>query len=404
LSLISKRIQISYRALIFIALFYFIPESLVAQFAKVEEKAIWVLRDCLYTSSSIDSVMGFASDKDFDIVFLQVRTRGDALYNSKIVQKNTKVSKEFDPLEYAINLGHELDLEVHAWVNTYILWSGRTEPDNPSHLYFTRRDWTEANHYGKMDWRIDLSLPPAPEWEGVFLAPTHPDVNPYLRSVVLEIINHYDIDGIHLDYVRFQDDFYGYNATGEQIYANQYGIDPMDIARGIISPRFGWSIEEADSIQNTWASFKQQKITELVKGIRDDIDHFRPNVKLSAAVKPNPQTARLRWSQDWTDWISDGILDFAVPMNYYKENQDFTREINAITSSISTEKQNSIMIGIATYNQDARSVVDKVMLTRMNGYQSISLFSYNSHINNLDWFIPVFDAMGQTEELKIKNE
>ncbi|MFQ6610558.1 MAG: glycoside hydrolase family 10 protein [Fidelibacterota bacterium] len=398
------RFQNLSRALIFIALFCFTSGFSFAQFSKVEKKAIWVLRDCLYSPSSIDSVMGFASGQNFDIVFLQIRTRGDALYNSNIVAKNSNVEKGFDALEYAINLGHELDLEIHAWVNTYILWSGRTVPEDPQHLYYTRKEWTEANHYGKMDWRIDISTPPAPDWEGIYLAPTHPDVNPYLRSVVLEILKHYNIDGVHLDYIRYQDDFYGYNPVGAEIFAEQYGVSPTDIARGIVSPRFGWSEEEADSIKSLWATFKQQKITELVTGIREDINHFRPQVKLSAAVKPNPEKAKNRWSQDWATWVTTGLLDFAVPMNYTKENQEFTHNLEDIKNIISADKQPNIMMGIATYNRDTRSVVDKIILSRMNGYQSISLFSYNSHKNNLDWFIPVFDALGQGEDLKVKSK
>ena len=393
--MISRRPQDYYRALIFIALFCFIPESAFSQFSKVEKKAIWVMRDCLYTPGSIDSVMAFAANQNFDIIFLQVRARGDALYESKIVHKNQMVSPSFDPLKYAINLGHELDLEVHAWINTYILWSGRTVPDDPSHLYYMHKDWTEANHYGKMDWRIDISMPPAPDWEGIFLSPTHPAVNPYIRSVILEIINHYNVDGIHLDYVRYQDDFYGYNPTGTDIFKKQNGIDPMDIARGIISPRFGWTQSDADSVLTLWTAYKSRKITDLVNGIREDINHFKPTVKLSAAVKPDPITAKNRWSQDWISWLSTGAVDFVVPMNYLKENQEFSRLIDRITNMVPVNNQKRIIMGIATYNQDVRSVVDKVLLIRMNGFSAISLFSYNSHKNNLDWFNPIFDAMGQ---------
>ena len=51
-------------------------------------------------------------------------------------------------------------------------------------------------------------------------------------------------------------------------------------------------------------------------------------------------------------------------------------------------------MGISTYNQDAQSVVDKILLTRLNGFRGVSIFSYDSHKNDLKWFQPVIDALG----------
>ena len=61
---------------------------------------------------------------------------------------------------------------------------------------------------------MDIKSPRAPKWEGIYLAPTHPEVNPYLRDVIFEIISNYEINGIHFDYIRYQDDIYGYNPSG----------------------------------------------------------------------------------------------------------------------------------------------------------------------------------------------
>ena len=46
------------------------------------------------------------------------------------------------------------------------------------------------------------------------------------------------------------------------------------------------------------------------------------NIILSAAVKPNLVDAKYRWFQEWDKWIDEGIIDFVVPMNYYKEIHD----------------------------------------------------------------------------------
>ena len=53
-----------------------------------------------------------------------------------------------------------------------------------------------------------------------------------------------------------------------------------------------------------------------------------------------------------------------------------------------------IIMGIATYNQDAQSAADKVLMARLNGFHGVSIFSFNAHKNNLDWFLPVNEALG----------
>ena len=59
---------------------------------------------------------------------------------------------------------------------------------------------------------------------------------------------------------------------------------------------------------------------------------------------------------------------------------------------------NKIIMGIATYNQDAQSSADKILLARLNGFKGVSIFSYDSHKNDLDWFKPVIEAFGQPFE------
>ena len=61
--------------------------------------------------------------------------------------------------------------------------------------------------------------------------------------------------------------------------------------------------------------------------------------------------------------------------------------------SIDGDKLNQIIMGVATYNQDANSVSNKIYISRLNGFKGISIFSYDSHKNDLDWFEPVINSM-----------
>ena len=52
------------------------------------------------------------------------------------------------------------------------------------------------------------------------------------------------------------------------------------------------------------------------------------------------------------------------------------------------------MFGVATYNQSAESVSNKIYISRLNGFKGISIFSYDSHKNNLEWFRPITKTFG----------
>ena len=383
------------RTLLFCVLFLFMNQILLAQLSGLEKRCLWVIRESMYSKSSIDKALFYAHQSGYDIVFLQIRGRGYAFYNSEFVPKHPKIDLDFDPLSYSISLGDSLGLEIHVWMNTYMLWSSPYEPKKTNHIYHTKKEWTEANIHGKMDSQINLSKPHSPQWEGVYLSPIHPEVNPYLLSVFSEVINYYDIDGLHLDYIRFHDEMYGYNKFGMKEFEKKYNINPRDIVRGIISERFGWEQKYVDSMVVAWKNFKENAITDLVSEINNTIKQSEKNILLSAAVKPNLIESKRRWNQDWSLWLSNEYINFVVPMTYHKEIGDFNNSIQTIKSNLDKENWEKIILGISTYNQDAQSAADKILLARLNGFKGISIFSYDTHKNDLEWFNPVVEAFGK---------
>ena len=382
------------RAAIFFALFFLLTQITFSQLSNLDKRCLWIVRDSMYDEKSISEALVYSYEAGYDVVFVQVRGRGYSFYNSDIVPKNPKIHPGFDPLQYAINLGNALGIEVHAWVNSYILWSSKKAPENINHIYHTNKEWTETNMHGKSDAQVKLSKLQSPQWEGVYLAPTHPEVNPYLLSIFEEIINNYDIDGLHLDYIRYQNDIYGYNKFGMVDFDKRYNINPRDIVRGIISTRFGWAQSYVDSIYFAWDQYRRDAVTDLVEKTYESINLSGKNIILSAAVKPNLLESKKRFFQEWDKWVINGNIDYVVPMNYFKDISDFNKPIQIMKSNLTRDELNMVILGISTYNQDAQSAADKILLSRLNGFKGISIFSWNSHKNNIDWFIPINEALG----------
>jgi len=360
-------------------------------FPKINSNCLWVKAESILDTASVDSIINFTLENDIDKLFYQVRSRGDALYNSQLVAKHEKLDSLFDPLNYVLSQTNNMEIEIHAWFNTYILWSSDNPPVNNNHIYYNCEDCFEVDLNGKSDKSVMLNKFHSLDWEGVFLSPLNPKVNNYLLDVLLELINNYNIDGLHLDYVRYQDNFYGYNKYGISEFEDKFSINPIDIKRGIISTRFGYEQSYVDSMKNQWSQFKIDKITEFIRSIKYSIIKDSLDLDLSAAVKPDISEAKYRWYQDWVSWLDEDILDFCVIMNYYTDFNKF----NSINNIISRDVKNKdkINIGISVFNQPQSSVSNKIMYSRLDGYNNFTLFPYNLTKDTLNWYEPIYETL-----------
>ena len=313
-------------------------------------------------------------------VFVQIRSRGDALYNSNVVKMNHKVQKNFDPLQYILHWSKLLNIEIHGWLNTYLIWSAPYMPQDKSHLYYTHPEWFSSDYNGKSDIDIKINNIQSPNWEGLYLSPNHPSVNFYIEELVKEIIENYpELDGIHFDYIRFQDEYYGFNKVGINNFKMNYGFNPKDLYRGVYDEKFGWSKAEKDSIQNIWVDYNSMNITNLISSLRSYFFEYNLDVQLSAAVKSDVIESKYRWYQDWTKWIRDDLLDFVVVMNYTVNNNQFTDRMKNIKEYLyPSNLDDKIVMGISLFNQNDLSISDKILLSKLSGYDKICFFSYNS--------------------------
>ena len=360
-------------------------------FPKINSNCLWVKAESILNTSSIDSLINFSLENNIDKLFYQVRSRGDALYNSQLVPKYEKLDSLFDPLQYVLEQTSNMDLEVHAWFNTYILWSSENPPNNKSHLYYSCEDCFEVDLNGKSDKSIKLNQFHSSDWEGLFLSPLNPKVNDYLLNLLLELINNYEIDGLHLDYLRYQDNFYGYNKYGIADFVDKYSINPIDIKRGIISKRFGYQQSYVDSMKNKWNQFKTDKITQFVRSVKYSIINDSLGIQLSAAVKPDIFEAKYRWHQDWGTWIDEDILDFCVIMNYYTNFNKFISINDMINNQV--KNKNKVNIGISVYNQSQSSISNKILHSRLDGYDNFSLFPYTLVKDTTNWYEPIYNTL-----------
>ena len=332
----------------------------------------------MVSKKSIDEMIQFAVLNRFNNIVIQVRGRGDAFYNSKFVPKSSLIKDlDFDPLAYVLPAAKEKGLKVHVWLNAYLLWSSSVKPIQNEHLANTKIEWIDHNQLQNKSLKELLidNKNRKNGFEGIYLSPGHPNVNKYLLKVFKELVDEYDIDGIHLDYIRLHDQGYG---------KNPYAIANFRKYNNSNNQIDALSLDQHSSQE--WNDFLRKSITELVSDTKDMIMLSNSRIELSAAVKPSLYEARERFSQEWDVWLVAGYLDKAFVMNYAADLKIFAANIDIMYDSLPKKYRDRVVVGIATYNQSAEEALTKVKYAKVTRFSSVAFFSYNSLAQSKAYF------------------
>lgn len=212
-------------------------------------------------------------------VLVQTRIRATVIYPSDIepwdgcLSGFPGTSPGYDALSFIIDECHKRGMEIHAWIATMPLgrWDGYgCKLFRRKHPSLARK----IDGYGYMN----------PEASGT---------GDYLADLCEEITKRYDIDGIHLDYIRYPET---------------------------------WKIKVSKDQG-------RQYITSIVRKIHDKVKAAKPWVKMSCSPVGKYDDLTLYWSHGWNandrvcqdaqGWLRDGLMDELFPMMYFRDNQFF---------------------------------------------------------------------------------
>lgn len=298
------------KRLLFAILLCCVAQPLPAQ----ELRGLWVdaFNSGFKTPAQVTQLIADARAANVNALFVQVRKRGDAYYDSALEPKATDVSPQsFDPLADLISKSGTggPKVQIHAWIVTYNIWNGQsTQPSQASHPYRVNPDWLTQRQDGTL-------------WDGANYAfdPAHPDVQEHTFQVCQDILSRYAVDGLHFDYIRYTD--------ADASVGNQpWGYHPVAVQR--FNTLYSRTGEPAPN-DTAWLQFRRDQVSALVRKVYLHAWNTRPSARISAACiaygsAPAANTAtafqsRDAWGrvlQDWRGWLDEGILDLAVPMVY----------------------------------------------------------------------------------------
>lgn len=277
-----------------------------------------------------DTILDRCAGLGFNAVFLQVRPTADAYYKSSIFpwsryltgKQGTAPSGNFDPLSYWVEGAHKRGMDLHAWLNPY-----------------------RVTRAGEDEWQAVSAQNPAkqhPEWviqykENYYFDPAVPEVRQLVVDGALEIVNNYDVDGIHLD-----DYFYPETDFDDAASFARYGAGYRDLG--------DWRRNNV----NLLISALDEALHKADAGISFGIspsgiwDNAKDNPRGSAT---NGHSSYAQSYADSLYWIENGFVDYICPQVYWEigyEIADFEILLDWWSNAVKNTGV-KLYIGIADY-------------------------------------------------------
>ncbi|MEK0314889.1 family 10 glycosylhydrolase [Cohnella sp. 56] len=256
----------------------------------------------------LSNMLDAAAASNLNAVMFQVRPSSDALYKSDLVPWSTVMTGTpggdpgFDPLQYAIDEAHKRGIELHAWFNPYRAATAINDTmvaqlkALPKSIFNTHFDWIKKSYDGV--YVVDPGIPEAQAW---------------VEDSVMEVVNKYDIDGVHFDdYFYHEGNVYDYDdkATFEKYKG---GFTNIGDWRRNNTYKLISGLSQKIRSAKPWVQFGISPA-----GMWGNMKDGHANGSPTAGGGPN-------YDRDFADtlrWGNEGLVDYLTPQVYWPFGRD----------------------------------------------------------------------------------
>jgi uncharacterized lipoprotein YddW (UPF0748 family) len=284
-----------------------------------EVRAIWVTRFAYNSATDVRGLIDRAASGGFNVVYFQIRGNGDAYYASALAPWAKKLTGTlgqnpgWDPLQTAIDQARLRGIQLHAYWNVFAAWPVPTgcatgggctcqptqgQADScllpeasaagaPQHWLRQHPESMAVNAAGK-----------SVDGEYYWFSPGDAATRAHLLAVAVELLQKYDVDGLHLDRVRYPGQSYSYDPASNAAFAALPAPKP------------------------TREDWQRANVSAMVADLYAAVKQHRPKAVLSASVwgiykvLPGCNTSQgfPQYYQDSLGWMKDGFECRAMPL------------------------------------------------------------------------------------------
>ncbi len=290
-------------------------------------------------------------------IFVNVAAPGFAHCNMATFPRSAIYDKYGDQLSAAIEAAHRYGIRVHAWMICFST-TGATEH--------------RLSIFKKNYWLLDATSGGQSNW----LDPSSVSLRSHLTMAATELMTKYDIDGLHLDFVRY-DNYYASLGYGTRVRftRDKRGGKAVD----------NWvEASKKRPLFNEIVRWRAEQVTALLSNVKLAQRKHAPGIILSAAVLGKYPACIESVGQDWISWLDMGYLDYVVPMNYTSDLKFF----NELLDGQCTKKKyaSKIIVGIGVTASESRlradDVIDQIKALRSRETAGFALFDLDFSLKN----------------------
>ena len=320
--------------------------------ASLEVRGIWINSDAVpKTNKETINMVKEYHRAGINLLFPEMVCRGYAVFPSDVLERDPRFVKADDILPTMIKEAHKYGMEVHPWV-----WAFRAGyTNNPGAIITKHPEWLESSKYGET-----LSIN-----GGMWISPVIPEAREFLLNVYKELATKYNIDGFHLDYIRYEIQnplSYGYNKYSRDKFKSLYGMDPLEI-------------EFMTNDYLDWLDFRSMYIDTFVQEVYRTMKSINSNILVSAAVANNPNESRQNYCQNWGHWADNGWVDMLIPMTYTSSNDRFKELMSLQLDRMKGKVVTTVGIGSLNFTKDERKNESQIEMARDVNYMGQALFA-----------------------------
>ncbi|RKN62785.1 glycoside hydrolase family 10 protein [Paenibacillus ginsengarvi] len=323
----------------------------------METRGIWV-RPKETTREQVEQRMSKIKAAHFNTVYLETWWNGQTIYPTSVADASQNpIYAGFDALQAYIDEGKRLGIEVHAWVENF-----RAGDGTPSVALTRHPDWGIMSRQGQ-------AYEVADNVKKYYLNPALPEVRNYLSSIYREILTHYDVDGLHLDFTRYpqskdySNDF-GYDPYTRELFRTAHGADPLALHPG-------------DALWEEWLRFRTDLINSWVDRVAEEARSAKPDLILSAAVWPNYDTAPALFAQETKTWTGKNEIDQIVHMSYVRDASLLVGDMRKSLDIAGGKAFVASGVGAYMYVQDTL-IAEQVREVNRAGGAGTAMFEYEA--------------------------
>jgi len=324
---------------------------------KVENRGVW-LRPREKNIEEVKKQLDMLQDLNINTIYLETYWNGYSIYPTKNkIMEHNPIYDGFDVLGAYIGEAHARGMEVHAWVESFLVGQDVAE---------RKPEWLAVSRQG------DKYFTDGAGAKYYFLNPALPEVYDFLSELYKELVKTYDIDGIQFDYMRYPEsgDYsndFGYDEYTRKLFKADFGKDPIEL-------------DVEDRLWKKWCDFRVKIINSFAYKIFSEVKTLKPELQISADVWPDYDETIKDTFQNPKNWTTRDYLNVIIPMSYYLSEQPVVEDI--LRTQAFSKGHALINVGLSTLSKvDTKILLRQIDAARAESASGVAIFESQTLLN-----------------------